>query len=228
MRIEALHKTSLLDFPGKVSVIVFTQGCNFLCPYCHNAHLVLYQEEPLALADILAFLERRKRLLEGIVITGGEPTLQEGLAAFCLLIKSLGYAVKLDTNGSRPQVLRRLLQMDLLDYVAMDVKADPSDYPRSIAPSGTGDAILQSMELLEHSSIPHEFRIPCAAPFITPDSLTAILDNIGQDSPVFLQRLHLHNVLDPGFFPDKGQALADNEIEALLRQSGRPQVTVRE
>ena len=102
MLIGGLQKTTMLDFPGKVSAVVFTQGCNFLCPYCHNPDLVLYRQEPLALVDVLTFLTQRRRVLEGVVISGGEPTLQDGLFSFCATLKSIGYAVKLDTNGSRP------------------------------------------------------------------------------------------------------------------------------
>ena len=216
MRIGALQKTTLLDFPGKVSAIIFTQGCNFLCPYCHNPALVMHVDEPLPVADVLGFLAQRKRLLEGVVITGGEPTLQEELPAFCSLVKQLGYAIKLDTNGSRPAMLGRLLEMNLLDYVAMDIKADPGEYPKRIAPGRLGDALVHSMDILRKSGVAHEFRIPCVAPFISPESLMRIIKAMnGDDAPVFLQEVRTGDVLEPDFFAGEGCALARSEIGEL-------------
>ena len=222
MRIGGLQKTTLLDFPGKVSAVVFTQGCNFLCPYCHNPDLVLCEQEPLALADVIAFLEQRRKVLEGVVISGGEPTLHDGLFSFCATLKGLGYAVKLDTNGSRPQMLRKLLMANFLDYVAMDVKANPEQYPASLCSQGVGKAILRSISLLEESQTPHEFRIPCVAPFIDTDSFTAIIEHIN-NAPLFLQTVRLENVLQADFFPNQGHALDKNAMESLreiARQKG--------
>ncbi len=224
MRIGALHKTTLLDFPGKVAAIVFTQGCNFLCPYCHNADLLLHRETPLAQADVLGFLTQRRRLLEGVVITGGEPTLQEDLEGFCSVLKSLGYAVKLDTNGGRPEMVRRLLRSGLLDYVAMDVKAAPARYPREISPGDLGNAIAETMTLLRESGVPHEFRVPCVHPFITKESFGEILDAVG-DAPVFLQAVRPARVLDPAFFEREGRALAEDEIHHLRQTAERRGVT---
>ncbi len=219
VRVGALQKTTMLDFPGKVAAIVFTQGCNFLCPYCHNPDLILHRDGPLAQADILGFLTGRRRLLEGVVITGGEPTLQEDLEEFCLLLKSLGYAIKLDTNGARPHVVRRLLEQSLLDYVAMDVKAAPRRYPREIAVGDVGDAIVKSVALLGESGVPHEFRVPCAAPFVTSETFGEILDEIRGDAPVFLQEVRTERVLSPGFFSGAGRPLRRDEMESLQRQA---------
>ncbi len=222
MRIGALQKTTLLDFPGRVGAIVFTRGCNFLCPYCHNAALVPHMGELLEQTAVLDFLARRRKLLEGVVITGGEPMLQEDLRQFCSALKGLGYAVKLDTNGSRPDVLGLLLRQGLLDYVAMDVKAAPGRYPREIAPGGAGDGVKRSMSLLRESGIGHEFRVPCAAPFVTPESFQEILEAArGDDAPVFLQTVRLERVLAPGFFGREGRALAGTEMESLRQQAER-------
>ena len=204
----------MLDFPGKVSAAVFTQGCNFLCPYCHNPDLVLYRQEPFALADSIAFLAQRRKVLEGVVISGGEPTLHDGLFGFCAILKSLGYAVKLDTNGSRPEVLSQLLQADLLDYVAMDVKAAPEQYPAAICAQDVGKNVLRSMVLLEETQIPHEFRVPCVAPFIDTNSFTAIIEHIN-DAPLFLQAVRLEHVLLPDFFSGQGRALDKDAMENL-------------
>lgn len=213
MRIGGLQKTTLLDFPGKVGAVVFTQGCNFLCPYCHNSDLVLHRRDALALADVLAFLTQRRKVLEGVVISGGEPTLHDGLFAFCAALKSLGYAVKLDTNGSRPDALRLLLEANLLDYVAMDVKGNPRRYPEALG-APAGDAVARSMGVLRQSGVAHEFRVPCAAPFIDAASFSAILEEAG-GAPLFLQAIRLENVLWPDFFAAAGRPLNADEIEAL-------------
>ena len=214
MKIGGLQKTTLLDFPGKVSAVVFTQGCNFLCPYCHNPDLVLYRQTPLAFSDLIAFLAKRRKVLEGVVISGGEPTLHDGLFSFCATLKSLGYAVKLDTNGSRPDVLHQLLQAELLDYVALDVKANPEQYPALISSQDAGKDVQRSMALLEESQVAHEFRIPCVAPFIDTDSFAAILRHINH-APIFLQTVRLENVLQADFFPSQGHALDQDTMERL-------------
>jgi len=224
MRIGGLQKTTLLDFPGKVSAVVFTQGCNFFCPYCHNADLVAYGREPLALADAIAFLAKRRKVLEGVVISGGEPTLQEGLFDFCATLKNLGYAVKLDTNGSGPEALRLLLRAGLVDYVAMDVKANPEQYPAELCPQSVGKNVLRSMALLEESHTPHEFRVPCVAPFIDADGFAAILEHIG-NAPLFLQTVRLDAVLQPEFFPGRGRALDKDAMEELRETACRKGLT---
>jgi pyruvate formate lyase activating enzyme len=225
MLIGGLQQTTLLDYPGKVAAVVFTQGCNFLCPYCHNPDLVCCRRDPLALADVLAFLTRRKRVLEGIVISGGEPTLHEDLFPFCATAKSLGYVLKLDTNGSRPDVLRELLRAKLVDYVAMDVKGDPRDYPPEMAVN-LGDAVARSMALLCEGGIAHEFRIPCAAPFINAASFAAIVAEVGQ-APMFLQQIRLGDVLCPEFFEQEGRALTLPEMEDLRQSALRDGVDCR-
>ena len=220
MRIGGLQKTTLLDFPGKVSAVVFAQGCNFLCPYCHNPDLVLCRQEALPPADVIVFLAKRRKLLEGVVISGGEATLHDGLFSFCAALKSLGYAVKLDTNGGRPEVLRQLLQAELLDYVAMDVKANPEQYPAALCSQELGKNIPLSMALLEESQVKHEFRVPCAAPFIDAGSFAAIIEHIGH-APLFLQAVRLENVLQADFFPGQGHALDKGAMENLCRTARR-------
>jgi pyruvate formate lyase activating enzyme len=218
VRIGALQKTTLLDFPGRISAVVFVRGCNFFCPYCHNPDLKR-QGDLLEPDDILEFLTRRRRFLEGVVITGGEPALQEDLAEFCRSLKVLGYAIKLDTNGSRPDVLARLLRENLLDYVAMDVKADPRRYPLEISAADAGDAVSASINILNGNSVLREFRVPCVDPFINRESFQAILEMIPGDIPVFLQKVRLERVLDPDFFTGKGRALNRTEMELLRTQA---------
>lgn len=168
MQIHGLQKTTLLDYPGKVAAAIFFGGCNFRCPFCHNMNLVKHPEsEPsLSTQEVLSFLEQRKSILEGVCITGGEPALQKDLIPFIYRIKELGYLVKLDTNGSYPNVLKTLVNNRLLDYVAMDVKSSEANYAAvcglldfSFAP------VQESISFLLQGSIPYEFRTTVIAEY---------------------------------------------------------------
>ena len=161
MRIYGFQKTTLLDYPGHIAATVFTGGCNFRCPFCHNASLVLKTEKlPLIpVREVLAHLEKRKGILEGVCITGGEPTLEKGLKQFILQCREFGYLVKLDTNGYRPEVLSELIQEGLLDYVAMDIKASLINYGAAAGcPDIDTEKIRESIRLLRTSGIAYEFR----------------------------------------------------------------------
>lgn len=161
MRIHGLNKTTLLDYPEHVAATIFTGSCNFRCPFCQNGQLVLDPDsQPLLSEDeILSFLKKRKGVLTGVCITGGEPSIQPGLIEFITEIKQLGYLVKLDTNGYRPDILQELLHKALLDYTAMDIKSSLIKYPLVTGcPSIDTNAIAQSAELLMKSGIPYEFR----------------------------------------------------------------------
>lgn len=160
MKICGLQKTTLLDFPGHIAATIFTGGCNFRCPFCHNSDLlgneaeIAYTEE-----EILNFLAKRSGILEGAAITGGEPTLQADLRPFILKIRELGYKIKLDTNGSRPEVLRSLCEEGLIDYVAMDIKTCKERYPAVAGiPSLNVDEIEKSVDFLKKGMVPYEFR----------------------------------------------------------------------
>ena len=161
MEIHGFQKTTLLDFPGHVAATVFVGGCNFRCPFCHNAPLVLEPEsQPLITeGEVLSYLKKRRGILEGVCITGGEPTLQKDLIPFVRKLKSLDYLVKLDTNGYCHQVLEELLTERLLDYVAMDVKAVLTHYEIASGVSTLKkERILESIQLLKGCDIPYEFR----------------------------------------------------------------------
>lgn len=161
MRISGLQKLTLLDFPGHTACTVFTGGCNYRCPFCHNAELVLWPgEQPeIPEADFFAFLEKRRGLLDGVAVTGGEPTLQPELPEFLRRIRDLGYAVKLDTNGTAPETLRQLVSDGLVQYVAMDIKNAPDRYAET---AGVEDPrleqIRESAAMLMAGSLPYEFR----------------------------------------------------------------------
>ena len=177
MIIQGFSKTSLLDYPGHVAATIFTGGCNFRCPFCHNSDLILnpMPSNYISEEEILAFLNKRKNILSGICITGGEPTLQPDLAVFIRKVKELGYAVKLDTNGYKPEVLEALLQEELLDYVAMDIKNCKKKYAQT---AGVADLELgkieKSMELLTAYGLPHEYRTTVVKEFHKKEDLEAI------------------------------------------------------
>lgn len=161
MEIHGWNKTTLLDYPEHVAATVFTGGCNFRCPFCHNASLVLHPgEAPLIPeSEVLEFLKKRKGILEGVCITGGEPTLQRDLKEFIGKLKEMDYLVKLDTNGYRPDVLWRLLEAGLLDYVAMDVKASRRNYAKAAGCRKLDmSKIEESIAILKSCRIPYEFR----------------------------------------------------------------------
>jgi len=158
MKIGGYVPFTLGDYPGRPAAIVFTQGCNFRCPFCHNGALLPEGPGRLPEAEVLARLTRRRGVLAGIVVSGGEPTLQPDVADFCAALKVSGFAVKLDTNGSRPDVLRALLAERLVDYVAMDVKAPPGRYSRLAGVPGAWPLIAESIQLVAESGVPHEFR----------------------------------------------------------------------
>lgn len=160
MNIKGLQKLTLLDFPGKVACTVFLGGCNMRCPFCHNAPLVLgYGGEDISEEEFFSFLEKRRGRLEGVCISGGEPTLSPALPEFIRRIRSLGYAVKLDTNGLSPDMLEGLLREGLVDYIAMDIKSSREGYAKA---SGVPDVDLTKIEksaaLLMKSDTPYEFR----------------------------------------------------------------------
>ncbi len=158
--IAGLQKMTLLDYPGKVACTVFLQGCNFRCPFCHNASLLGAGEDtPISEQEFLAFLGKRRGLLDGVCVTGGEPTLCAELPELLKKIKELGFAVKLDTNGSRPAVLKQLVMGGLVDYVAMDIKNCPDRYRETAGCSGLElSKIEESMVFLMEGELDYEFR----------------------------------------------------------------------
>lgn len=158
--IAGLQKMTLLDYPGRVACTVFLQGCNYACPFCHNSELLGFEAEPLMQEEeLLAFLKKRQGILEGVCITGGEPTLYAGLENLLKRIKELGYAVKLDTNGSKPGVLRQLVEAGLVDYVAMDVKNSPARYAETTGVPGLKIAsVEESLRYLMEGNAPYELR----------------------------------------------------------------------
>ena len=159
MKLGGLMKMTLLDFPGRVACTVFTTGCNWRCPFCHNAGLATGHGDAIDEEELFAFLKKRQGILDGVAITGGEPTLWQDLDAFIEKIRALGYAVKLDTNGTNPEMLRRLCEGGLLDMVAMDIKNAPQRYAKTCGVQDCSfEKIRQSAEFLMEGNVPFEFR----------------------------------------------------------------------
>ncbi len=176
MHIKGWVRTSLIDYPDHIATVLFTGGCNFRCPMCHNADLVLHPETlpDISVAEVLAYLEQRAGRLTGVVLTGGEPTLQSNLAEFLNDVRALGYAVKLDTNGYRPDVLTALLQQQLPDYVAMDVKAPPEKYAEIAGvPTLIIERITHSLDALRDSNVAYEVRTTIM-PWLNADDVEAL------------------------------------------------------
>lgn len=178
MRIVGIQKLTLLDYPGKVACTVFLNGCNFRCPYCHNAQLLGNDAQPVMTAEeLLAFLKKRRGILDGVCITGGEPTIHSALPELIRAVRDLGYRVKLDTNGYRPEVLKALLDGELLDYVAMDLKNGPGAYGETVGiPSPDLGRVGESIRLLLDSGIEFELRTTVVKPLHSGETLTSMAD----------------------------------------------------
>ncbi len=198
MKIGGLNKCSLIDYPGAICAVVFTQGCNFRCPYCHNPSLVLPERfrEPLDPNFIFDFLSRRRHLLDGVVLSGGEPTLQSDLAAFIAEIKSLGYLVKLDTNGTHPKVLEKLLQENLVDFISMDIKAPWQKYHLLSGVTVDLSYIQESIVLIHNGQVPHQFRTTFAEPLLNSGDLDRIREIIAP-SPLQVQHCRWQLAMNP-------------------------------
>jgi pyruvate formate lyase activating enzyme len=177
MKIMGLEKMTLLDYPGKVACTVFLAGCNFRCPFCHNPRLVFGKDLPAAVetADFFEFLSRRIGLLDGVCITGGEPLLQPEIVEFISRIQQMGFDVKLDTNGSRPETLAYLLDHELIDYVAMDIKNSREHYGKTIGvPDYDIQPIEHSVQLLKGCAVPYEFRTTVVREFHSVEDMLGI------------------------------------------------------
>ena len=202
MNIFGYQKTTLLDYPGHVAATIFTGSCNFRCPFCHNSDLVLNSMTShfISEEEIFAFLKKRKNILSGICITGGEPTLQPDLPEFINKIRSLGYKIKLDTNGYQPEIISDLLKNNLLDYIAMDIKAGLSNYSKVCGISNVNtDNIINSISIIEDSNIDYEFRTTVVKELHDEKDFYEIAEIISPKSTYFLQSFQdSGNILTPG------------------------------
>ncbi len=205
MRIGGYQKTSLIDYPEKVAAVVFTAGCNFRCPYCHNRDIVARPEDGFfEVSEVLADLEERQNLIDGVVLTGGEPTLQKDLPDFARKIKDLDLLVKLDTNGSLPTIIRFMVSEGLVDFVALDVKAPLDDYYAETVGLGDFDSsiILRSIRELTSSGVDFELRTTVVPTLHSEEGLLDLarqLSKIAPEAKWFLQNFQPKNCLDPAF-----------------------------
>jgi anaerobic ribonucleoside-triphosphate reductase activating protein len=215
MKIGGLQKLSLVDYPHHTAVAMFTIGCNMRCGYCHNPELVLPERYADAIPeeDILLFLESRVGRVEGVAISGGEPTMHSDLPDFIRRVKKLGFLIKLDTNGTNPEMVRDLLRDGMLDYVAMDIKASMARYQEVVARPVDIDAIQETIRLIKASGVDHEFRTTLVKSQVSAEDL----DEIGQlvkGSPRYaLQRFRPGLTLSPQFAYET--TYSDEELEVL-------------
>ena len=224
MLILGLQKLTLLDYPGRTACTVFMGGCNFRCPFCHNAPLVLpgREQEPYTEEEVLSYLKKRAGLLDGVCVSGGEPTLQEGLDAFLRQVKALGYQVKLDTNGSRPEALRALLRQGLVDYVAMDVKSSAEEYAHACGVPVDLEKVNESIDLLLSGCVDYEFRTTVVAGLHTPQIIEQTARRIAGAKRYFLQAF-----VDSGDLISSGwHALSREEMKACAQAARKYVPTV--
>ena len=220
MKIVGIQKLTLLDYPGRVACTVFLGGCNFRCPYCHNWELLGDAEEVMTVEELLSFLRKRQGILDGVCITGGEPTLHPELPALLRAVRELGYAVKLDTNGYRPEVLGALLNAGLLDYVAMDLKNGPEDYGETVGLAHADLAkIRESIGLLMASGIEFELRTTVVKPLHCAESITSMADWLRETTngkPI--PRLFVQPFVDRDTVPVAGLSAPTGEELEQFRQ----------
>jgi pyruvate formate lyase activating enzyme len=205
MKIGGLQKVSLIDYPGLICATIFLQGCNFKCSYCHNPELVdprLFQP-CIKENEVLDFLNTRKGKLDAVVITGGEPTIHDDLAPFIKKIKKMKFAVKLDTNGSQPQVIKALLDEKLLDFIAMDIKAPLEKYKSVVKVPVNSDLIKDSIKIILKAKIPHEFRTTIVESQLEEKDIQQIAKLISGANHYVLQKFMPVKVLDKKFLKEK-------------------------
>lgn len=221
MRIGGLQKVSLLDFPGRIAATVFLPGCNMRCPFCHNAPLVLpgqMLDPGLTEQELMEFLQTRQGKLDGVCVTGGEPTLHRDLPDLLRRIKAMGFQIKLDTNGTNPEMLSALVGEGILDYVAMDIKNSPEKYPITCGGDHL-EAVKESAALLMNSGVEHEFRTTAVRHLHTPEDIKKIGIWLAD-----AKRYYIQQFVDSGNLIGEGlSALSPSEME-ILRQAALPYI----
>ena len=226
MKISGLMKLTLLDFPGHVACTVFLAGCNFRCPFCHNGSLVRGGDQDIGKEELFAFLKKRRGVLDGVCVTGGEPLMNADIGELIREIKSLGYLVKLDTNGSYPERLGALLEEGVIDYVAMDIKSGASGYASACGVSVDIEKIRKSIELIKSSGVEHEFRTTVVKGLHTEEDIVGCAALIGAGEPYFLQSYkESDDIIDPN-----GLSSFDPDELALILDAARshnPQTQLR-
>jgi len=218
MEIGGLQKTTLIDYPGKIACTIFLIGCNFRCPFCYSAELVLPEKiknQPrIDKKELFRFLKERQKYLEGVVICGGEPTIHSDLSDFLLQIKKMGYLIKLDTNGTQPDVIKKLIDKKLVDYIAMDIKA-PLEEEKYAAASGVKvdlEKIRQSIALIKNSGIDYEFRTTVVPTIHQLEDILNIAQSIAPAQKFYLQNFRPEKTLNENLLQVKPFSEADLEM----------------
>ncbi len=189
MKICGFEKFSMVDWDGKVVCSVFLSGCNFRCPFCHNASLALSSAPGISEEEVFAYLEKRKGLVDGVCISGGEPTLSPDLPQFMVKIKKLGYKIKLDTNGTNPQMVKELVEKSLVDYVAMDVKNSPEKYATTVGATELAlEKVLSTLSFLKNCGVDHEFRTTVISDFHEDKDIIAISKLVDGAKGYYIQK----------------------------------------
>ncbi|MBU0580656.1 MAG: anaerobic ribonucleoside-triphosphate reductase activating protein, partial [Candidatus Margulisbacteria bacterium] len=214
--IKGVQKTTLIDYPGKVASTIFIAGCNFKCPYCHNMVLVKDTEQLPTIPEdeIFNFLSERQEFIDGVCITGGEPTLYQELPDFIKKIKALGLKVKLDTNGTNPEMLQKLIDSKLLDYIAMDLKGYPDNYALVVSAPVDLSKIEQSVELVKKGAVKYEFRTTILPRFFKLEDVDKIGPWLEGAESFYIQQFEKHGgTLDPHL--EKESIYSKPELEAI-------------
>lgn len=223
MRIGGFNKLTTQDFPGNLACIIFTSGCNFNCDYCYNRDLVESKAPEIDQDEIFSYLEKRKNMLDGVVISGGEPTIWDDLIPFIEKIREYGFKVKLDTNGYRPEVLKEIINRKLVDYIAMDIKAIFNEYFKVIKKDIDTNKILESIELIKKSNVDHEFRTTIIKGIHTIEDLEKMINLVDGD-PYYLQNFRMEETVKA----KKMEGFTEEELKDIKEYfKGKSNVTVR-
>ena len=221
MRIGGFEKFSLIDYPGKVCAIIFTQGCNFRCPFCHNPELVLPElfASPISFKEILGFLMERRGLIDAVEFTGGEPLLQNDIEERIQEVKNFGFLVKLDTNGSFPEKLERLIKLGLINYLAMDVKAPLEDYFKVTQAEVDLENVRRSIDIIKSFEGEYEFRTTVIRGFHERDSIMRIASLIKGAELYFIQKPHFEKIVDGSFILK--ESFSEEELNDFVQIASR-------
>ncbi|PID51869.1 MAG: anaerobic ribonucleoside-triphosphate reductase activating protein [Candidatus Moraniibacteriota bacterium] len=234
MLISGIQQFTLLDYPNKVAAIIFTPGCNMRCRFCHNKEFVLPEEitkmRPYFITEdaVLRFLIKRKGKLDGVVISGGEPTLQPDLIPFITKVRDMGFLIKLDTNGALPDILMTCVREKLVDYVAMDVKTLPEKYPKLVGDMIDPENIRKSIAFLKRGHVPYEFRTTIIDGIHTTSLMQDIATLLAGSDALYLQKFRPDTTLDPAF--EKKKPISDDTMHTfvtLCKNAGITHVDIR-
>ncbi len=217
MEFQGINKLSLLDYPGKVAAILYIDKCNFRCEYCHNWNTLIAanDNEDLIFNDILAFLKKRVGILDGVVISGGEPTLMPNLEEKIRAIKELGYSIKLDTNGTHPEVIKDLVSKGLIDYIAMDIKSSLDDYHRFCHNDSLIEKVKESIELLKSGIVDYEFRMTLIDEYHSLEVINKVKDTLKGSKRLYLQQFKVSDGVINKDLHAVDEGLANKFVEIL-------------